>query len=52
MAKDKKLFTLNPDTSTGDKGDMVLTHGADDLANREAAAKRDKRSYTVSDVPK
>ena len=31
---------------------VVRTASADDLANREAAAKRDRRDYTVSDVPK
>lgn len=47
----KKIFTLHPD-STGEKGGMVMTHSADDLAEREAAAKAAGRSYTVSDVPK
>lgn len=52
MASDKKLFTLRPDTNTGETGDMVMTHGADDLAERKAAAKAAGRNYTVSDVPK
>jgi hypothetical protein len=52
MASNKKIFTLRPDNSTGEKGDRILTHSADDLAEREAAAKAAKRGYTVSDVPK
>lgn len=52
MANDKKqIFTLRP-TADGKDGQQILTHGPDDLANREAAAKRDRRNYTVSDVPK
>lgn len=51
MTSDKKLFTLRP-TADGKDGQRILTHGADDLANREAAAKRDRRDYTVSDLPK
>lgn len=42
MASDKKIFTLHPDNS-GEKGDRIATYGADDLAEREAAAKRDGR---------
>jgi hypothetical protein len=48
----KKIFTLRPDNGTGEKGGMVMTHSADDLAEREAAATAAGRSYTVSDVPK
>lgn len=51
MANDKKIFTLHPDNN-GEKGHEILTHGADDLANREAAAKRDGRNYTISEVSK
>lgn len=52
MPNDKKLFTLRPDTSTGEAGDMVMTHGDADLAARKAAADQAGRSYTISDVPK
>jgi hypothetical protein len=48
----KKIFTLRPDNSTGEPGDRILTRDADDLAEREAAAKAAGRSYDVSDVPK